>query len=219
MRIAAVYDVHALPHAFEAVLAQAAAEAVDLVLFGGDLISGPFPRRTVELAQSVEARFVRGNCERSPGEWDRRELAPDALRRLADLPLSLSLDGVLYCHAASDDASLLLTALTPDEVLEETFAPAAEPVVVIGHTHHRFDRPYAGCRVVNAGSVGMPYEDDVAAFWALVEDGEPSPRHTPFDVERTAAEIGASGWPGAAGEPPGSPTPPPLAHRATEVAR
>lgn len=197
MRIAALYDVHAMPHALEAVLAEATGEAVDLVLFGGDLIAGPFPRRTLELARSVEARFVRGNCEREPDEWDRRQLDPGDLRRLAEFPIAVSLDGVLYCHAAPDDDSTLVTALTPDDALEATFASAEEPVVVIGHTHHQFDRLVADRLVVNAGSVGMPYEDDVAAFWALVEDGEPSFRRTPFDVEAAAAEIRASGWPGA----------------------
>ena len=44
---------------------------------------------------------------------------------------------------------------------------------------------------------GMPYEGEVAAFWLIVDDGEPSFRKTPFDVERAAAEIRASGWPQA----------------------
>jgi diadenosine tetraphosphatase ApaH/serine/threonine PP2A family protein phosphatase len=51
-------------------------------------------------------------------------------------------------------------------------------------------------RVVNAGAVGMPYEDDVAAFWLLVEDGSPSRRRTPIDIERAAAAIRATAWPG-----------------------
>ena len=42
----------------------------------------------------------------------------------------------------------------------------------------------------------MPYEDDVAAFWALVSD-DVEFRRTPFDVERVASEILASGWPEA----------------------
>ena len=53
-------------------------------------------------------------------------------------------------------------------------------------------------RVVNAGSVGMPYEGEVAAFWLLVEDGEPSFRKTPFDVEQAIREVEASDWPDAA---------------------
>ena len=46
---------------------------------------------------------------------------------------------------------------------------------MIGHTHHQFDRRVGDLRIVNAGSVGMPYEGEVAAFWTLVEDGEPRP--------------------------------------------
>src|SRR5919197_1566361 len=54
-------------------------------------------------------------------------------------------------------------------------------------------------RVVNAGAVGMPYEGEVAAFWTLVEDGEPSFRRTPIDVERAVAETRKSAWPHAQG--------------------
>jgi hypothetical protein len=51
-------------------------------------------------------------------------------------------------------------------------------------------------RWVNAGSVGMPYEDDVAAYWAIVEE-DVDFRRTEFDVERAAADVGRSGWPRA----------------------
>ena len=50
-------------------------------------------------------------------------------------------------------------------------------------------------RFVNAGSVGMPYEDDVAAFWAVV-GSDVAFRRTEFDVERAIAEIEATAWPG-----------------------
>ena len=59
---------------------------------------------------------------------------------------------------------------------------------MIGHTHHQFDRRVGDLRVVNAGSVGMPYEGEVAAFWTLLDDGEPAFRKTPFDVERAVAD-------------------------------
>ena len=117
------------------------------------------------------------------------------MRWLAELPLTASLDGVLYCHATPADDLPMTTALTPDEALLSMFVGLEERVVVIGHTHHQFDRSVEGVRVVNAGSVGMPYEDDVAVFWALVEDGEPSLRRTPLDVKAAADEIRASGWP------------------------
>ncbi len=196
MKVAALYDVHGMPHALEAVLRAVEDEGADLVVFGGDLIVGPFPRRVVERARAVSgARFVRGNAERDPPEWDRAELGDAELGWLADLPFSVSIDGVLYCHAAPDDDTTLTTEATPDAVLVSTFGGVEERVVVIGHTHHQFDRRAEDVRVVNAGSVGWPYEGDVAAFWAVVDDGEPSFRRTGFDVERAAAEIRVSGWP------------------------
>jgi putative phosphoesterase len=195
MKLGALYDVHGMPWPLEAVLREAERERVDLVLFGGDLVDGPFSRRTLELAHRVEARFVRGNSERAPQEWDRAQLTVDQLRWLAELPLTQSLDGVLYCHAAPGDDTPMTTAVTPDETVAARFAGLEEHTVVIGHTHHQFDRCVGDVRVVNAGSVGMPFEGVVAAFWALVEDGVPSLRRTPFDVERAIAEIEASGWP------------------------
>jgi len=197
VKVAALYDVHAMPHALEAVLRAVEAERADVVLFGGDLIAGPFPRRALELARAVNARFIRGNCEAAPAEWDREHLEPEDLRWLGELPLAASLDGVLYCHATPADDTPITTELTPEDVLREAFGGVEERVVVIGHTHHQFDRRVGDVRVVNVGSVGMPYEDDVAAFWTLVDDGEPSFRRTPFDVERAAIDIGSSGWPGA----------------------
>jgi putative phosphoesterase len=198
LKIAAVYDVHAMPLALEAALRAAEHEGAEVVLFGGDLIHGPCPGRAVELARAVPgARFVRGNCDREPDGWDVADLDRNTLDWLAELPLTQSIDGVLYCHATPTDDMPMTTAITPDDVLRSTFGGLEERVVVVGHTHHQFDRAVEGVRVVNAGSVGMPYEDDVAAFWALVDEGEPSLRRTPLDVEAAAAEIRASGWPSA----------------------
>ena len=36
-----------------------------------------------------------------------------------------------------------------------------------GHTHTQFERTIAGKRVLNSGSVGMPYEDAPGAYWML----------------------------------------------------
>jgi putative phosphoesterase len=198
VKVAALYDVHGMPHALEAVLAEVESEGFDVVLFGGDLIVGPFPELVVARARGLgNARFVRGNAEREPGEWDRGRLRGDDLRWLAEWPFSASIDGVLYCHATPQDDTTITTVFTPDDVLRANFAWVAERVVVIGHTHHQFEREAGDVRVVNAGSVGMPYEGEVAAFWAAVVDGEPSFRQTAFDVERAVADISESGWPPA----------------------
>jgi diadenosine tetraphosphatase ApaH/serine/threonine PP2A family protein phosphatase len=108
----------------------------------------------------------------------------------------VTVDGVLYCHAAPADNTPITTAETPEEAVRETFA-GHTGTVVIGHTHHQFDRRIGDLRIVNAGSVGMAYEGDVAAYWTMVDDGEPTPMRTPFDVDRAVRETSASGWPNA----------------------
>jgi len=193
VKVAALYDVHAMPWALEAVLAEVDADAI---VFGGDYLYGPYPRETVAMIRSLDAQVLRGNCEDLAEEWERSQLAADDLAWLQSLPLSTTVDGVLYCHAAPTSNLPITTAITPDEAVLRTFA-GVRGTVVIGHTHHQFDRSFGELRVVNAGSVGMPYEGEVAAFWTLVEDGEPSFRSTRIDVERAVAETSASAWPHA----------------------
>jgi predicted phosphodiesterase len=175
VKVAALYDIHGMPWALEAVLAQVDADAI---VFGGD-ITGPCSDETIELARSVEATWIRGNGE-DLYDWGR------------ELPLTAELDGVTYCHATPTANTPMTTVFTPDDDLRSMFGERG--TFVIGHTHHQFDRRVGDLRVVNAGSVGMPYEGEVAAFWALVVDGEPELKKTPIDVERAIAGIRASGW-------------------------
>jgi diadenosine tetraphosphatase ApaH/serine/threonine PP2A family protein phosphatase len=193
MRVAALYDVHGMPWALEAVLAEVDADAI---VFGGDYLYGPYPREIVELVRGLDAHMVRGNCEDMAEEWETAQLAPGDLDWLQSLPLSVTVDGVLYCHAAPEDHMPITTAATPDDAIRETFG-GYSGTIVIGHTHHQFDRTVGDLRIVNAGSVGMPYEGVVAAYWTLVEDGEPRPMRTEFDVERAIRETRASAWPHA----------------------
>ena len=116
MRVAALYDVHGMPWALEAVLAELAAVRVDAVVFGGDFVCGPYPRRTVDLVRSVEdAQFARGNCEREPGERERAEFSDAEVEWLERLPMTVTLDGVLYCHSTPEDDSVIVSAATPAE--------------------------------------------------------------------------------------------------------
>jgi putative phosphoesterase len=193
MRVAALYDVHAMPWALEAVLAEVDADAI---VIGGDFLYGPFPAETLRQVRTLAAVVLRGNCEETPIEYERTVLSDEELRWAAELPLAAELDGVLYCHATPTDNRPSTTAITPDERILRTFA-GVTGTVVIGHTHHQFDRRVGDLRIVNAGSVGMPYEGEVVAFWTLVEDGEPRHMRTPIDLERAAAGLRASGWPGS----------------------
>ena len=193
MRVAALYDVHGHRVALEAVLAEVEREQVDAIVFGGDLFLGPQPAETAELVRSVEASFVRGNCDRDPDEWTRSKLDDETIAWSQSWPLTVELDGVLYCHATpQSDMRPILTDASPPERFEEALEGVEARTVVAGHTHMQFRRD----RWVNAGAVGWPYEDDVAAFWAIVSD-DVEFRRTSFDVERAAGEMLATGWPEA----------------------
>jgi putative phosphoesterase len=193
VRVAALYDVHAMPWALDAVLAEVDADAI---VFGGDFTYGPFPRQVLDRVRSLDATVIRGNCERDPDAWELSQLDDEQVAWMRALPLTAQLDGVLYCHATPADDMPITTAATPDDAVLRSFA-GTTGTVVIGHTHHQFDRRIGDLRIVNAGSVGMPYEDDVAAFWTLLVDGEPQPMRTAFDVDLALRELRASGWPKA----------------------
>ena len=201
MRVAALYDVHGNLPALEAVLAELEDVRPDLVVIGGDTVLGPFPRETLEelLALDERARFVRGNCDRAPDGHAVAELTEDQRAFLAGLPLTVSLevDGVgpvLFCHASPRSDEEIVTRLTPDERLTPMIDGVAERVVVCGHTHVQYNREAAGKRFVNAGSVGMPYENEPGAYWALLGP-DVELRRTAYDLEAATERIAASGHP------------------------
>jgi len=209
MKVAALYDVHGNVSALEAVLAEPDVGRADVVLFGGDLASGPFPAETIELARSLpNARFVRGNADElaSPTmnpagdaarRWVERRLDEERIAWLATLPFSWSADGVLYVHANPVDVGEVVTPRTPDARVLELVAGVEESTVVTGHVHVQFEREVGGTRWIGAGSVGFPYEEEPDAYWALVDDDEVELRRTDYDFERTSSAILASGHPRA----------------------
>jgi predicted phosphodiesterase len=192
LKTAALYDVHAMPAALAPVLAEVEQEGVDAIVFGGDVFHGPFPAETLELIRSVDAQYVRGNCDREPSDWVISHLDGEAVEWARSWPPTVEVDGVLYCHATPQSDLPVVTDASPEERFAEVLDGVDARLVVAGHTHMQFRRG----RWVNAGSIGMPYEDEVAAYWALIAD-DVEFRSTPFDVEQTAAEVRASGWPGA----------------------
>jgi putative phosphoesterase len=198
MRIAALYDVHGNRPALEAILAELEHEPVDEVVFGGDLAWGPQPRETLQLVRSVgNASYVRGNADREPDDWERSCLSEEEIAFLQGQAPTIELDGVLYCHATPRSDDEVVTPATPDERLAEILAGVEQRVVVAGHTHMQQDRIVGEVRFVNAGSVGLPYEGEIAAFWALLVDGEPELRKTPVDRERVVEAFRQSRWPRA----------------------
>lgn len=208
MRVAALYDVHGNLPALQAVLADLEGERIDTIVFGGDIASGPIPRETIELVRSLDAVCIRGNADRlhSPAhnaEWDaarrwvEQQLDEEQIRWLAELEFSAVIDDTLYVHATPQDDVTVITELTPDERLAELLSEVKQERVVAGHTHMQLDRAVGSTRFVNPGSVGMPYESQPGAYWAIVDE-DVELRRTDYDLERAAAAIRASSHPMAA---------------------
>jgi putative phosphoesterase len=199
VQVAALYDVHGMVQALDAVLADPDLASADTIVVGGDVAAGPFPRQALERLRALGERavWVRGNADRELNGWAREQLSDEEAAFLRDLPGGQALGRVLFCHATPRSDEEILTELSPEADWLEAFAAVDAELVIGGHTHMQLDRMVGDVRFVNAGSVGMPYEDEVAAFWTLLAGDDVEFRKTPFDVERAAAEIGASAWPKA----------------------
>jgi putative phosphoesterase len=210
VRVAALYDVHGNVLALDAVLAEVARERVDLIVVGGDVAAGPFPEETVARLRALEhVTFIRGNADREIAEGG--GLMPDNIREwllprvseslraeLGAWPEQQRLDvaglgDVLFCHATPRNDEEIFTELSPDEVVAEMFA-SAPGVTVVGHTHMQVDRRVGEHRIVNAGSVGLPYEGRPGAYWALLGD-DVEHRRTEYDFEEIVRRTSAVGFP------------------------
>jgi putative phosphoesterase len=208
LRVAALYDVHGNLPALEAVLAAVERERVDTIVLGGDCIHGPQPGETLRRLQGLSERalWIRGNTDRliaGEGEsddlhgWVAAAIGGEGVAFLEALPLTqrLEVDGLgdtLFCHATPRDDEEIVTPLTSDERLAGILVGIDAEAVVVGHTHMQEDRTVGGIRWINAGSVGLPYEDDIQAFWALLGP-DVDFRRTPFDAEAAIRAFEAVG--------------------------
>ena len=188
MPIATLYDVHGNLRALEAVLAEVPDDAT--IVVGGDVVAGGAePSETLERLRALGDRVVwlRGNADRelTPGESGlvpeplveatRVKLSGEQIAFLHGLPPTVQIENVLYCHATPRNDVDIFTERTPDERIAFLFDGLAVSTVVCGHTHTQYERRVEGIRLLNAGSVGMPYEEEPGAYWLLGLDHRRSP--------------------------------------------
>ena len=216
MKVAVLADIHGNLPALEAVLAEVDAAAPDLVVVCGDVASGPLPAESIDLLRSLPgARFVSGNADRGlvsafdgagnssgplSNEWCAAQISQDQRDFLASFveTVSVAVDAlgrVLFCHGSPRSDEEMMTSETADERLGAFVAGVDADVVVCGHTHMQFDRMAGSVRVVNPGSVGMPYGEP-GAYWALLGP-EVEMRRTDYDRDAAAERIRQSTWPDA----------------------
>lgn len=165
-------------------------------------IVGNGDREVLECARGVETEWYRQAQDswRVPVKWNAEQLERDDVEHIAAWPNTcrVSIEGtgnVLFCHATPRNDTDCFTSLTHEKVLMPLFVGLDADVVVCGHTHMQFDRIVGGVRVVNAGSVGMPFAAP-GAYWLRLGP-EVEFRRTDFDVVAAAARIRATKFPQA----------------------
>jgi diadenosine tetraphosphatase ApaH/serine/threonine PP2A family protein phosphatase len=205
--LAVLYDVHGNLPALESVLEDARFRGAERFLLGGDYaLFGPWPADTVARLRALNAAWIRGNGERwtaTPADAPDNEvvqgaiaacraaLGPDDVAELAALPETLVHEDTRFCHGSpvSDVRSFFPT---PADDEAELLEGVAEPRLVFGHTHLPFRRfsTHGGVELVNPGSVGMPFDRDPRAAYALIHpDRGVEHRRVPYDHEASAAAL------------------------------
>jgi len=219
MRVAALYDIHGNLPALEAVLAEVRSSRVDRIVIGGDVIPGPMPRECLDLvfALDVPTSFIIGNGDREsvaatrgtmsslipPSfreamEWNGRQLSAADKTAIDSWPLTerITIGGigeVVFCHATTRNDTEIFTSATDAAKLTPIFEPLNASLIVCGHTHMQFDRQIGRTRVINAGSIGMPFQRP-GAYWLCIGPGVEL-RRTEYDLQRAADRVRTTAYP------------------------
>ena len=244
MKIAALYDIHGNLPALDAVLKELESIQPDTIVIGGDIVSGPMPAQTLERLRQLgeQVIWIRGNGDREvaaafddqfsnsklPEEvrqittWVAQQLDQSQRDFLSQLPqqITLHLEGlgdILFCHATPRSDEEIFTPLTPQERLQTIFTGTNQSIVVCGHTHMQFERQVGNVRILNAGSIGMPYAGSPGAYWLLLEPQGHHFRRTAYDLETAAQRVRESGYLQAQDFAEGNMLKVPTAEEATEV--
>lgn len=226
MRIAVVTDVHGNLTALEAVVADIRRRGVDHVVHGGDLaLMGPRPAEVIDRVRELGWPGVLGNTDellwrpeqqasqrdRAPRltvllRWLFEAYAPDTRERLGserlawlrELPTELRVENITLVHASPRDLWRAPLPDADDKELETAYGQLHAATVLYGHIHRPFTRSLTAMAVANAGSVGMPWDGDNRACYALVDGVEVEIVRVAYDIETEARELHASGHPDAA---------------------
>jgi predicted phosphodiesterase len=225
MRILVLSDLHSNIGAFEAAL-QAANGKWDRAVCLGDIVGyGPDPNEVSSKIREVGARSIRGNHDKAVTnlmatndfnpiakaavEWTRRELRPEHMDWLKQLPPGpMETEQITLVHGSYQDEDEYV--FTPPQALQGLLDSKTD-VTFFGHTHHQGGFSYShessnlevlqirprahesvsALRIepkqrylLNPGSVGQPRDGDARAGFAIadLEHGMVEFWRVPYDV-------------------------------------
>src|ERR1700730_112135 len=211
MRIATIADIHGNQLALETVLQDLAQQpAIDQVVIAGDLcLNGPRPREVLETVQGLHCPVIQGNVDtevitetpkrgvkkKSVIAWTREQIGPEGVAYLASLPFSHLVTNptgsdLLVVHANPLNQMDAIFPTTPDSMLEHFFENLDSTIgaLAFGHYHVAYTRRWRNLLLVDAGSCGLPRDEDLRAAYAILswQDNvwQAEHRRIPYDVEK-----------------------------------
>jgi predicted phosphodiesterase len=200
--LAVLYDIHGNLPALDAVLADAS--DADEFLLGGDYATaGAWPKETVErLKELPNATWIRGNADRWLVDRDdapdpmagfaaktAEQLGEELVAELYGLPESATIGETLFVHASPGSDMQTFPPKRAD-VDAELIEGVEAQRIVCGHIHVAFRREGpGGIEIVNPGSVGMPWDGDHRAAYAVIDGDRLKRRRVDYDWQRSVAAV------------------------------
>lgn len=227
MKVALLADIHGNWHALEAVLEDIRKERPDHVFVLGDIVfKGPLPQKCVQAVRDLNTVVLQGNIDELVGKdiiqpgfakspeheaalrkemaWTRSRLTQEELDYLAGLPFAheteLTAGISLRCvHANPQNLLDILLPTADEEGLERMFEGTEAQITAYAHIHQPYVRYLNGRAIVNTGSVGLPFDGDPRASYAVIEAEGPdysiSIRRVRYDMEDAIRAFEGSGHP------------------------
>jgi len=138
------------------------------------LVTGRRPVATVESPEDWTRMPQTLRVREGTFRWAVEHLTYQDYEFLRDLPTRLEWDvpdygPILAVHAAPDDDETNIYPDAPEEHLRAHVAPVDARLMLFGHIHRIMDRRVGQVRLVNGGSVGLPFDGDPRPAYALLD--------------------------------------------------
>ena len=230
MRYAILADIHGNLAAFKAVLQdiEERGGAEELWCLGDIVGYGPDPSECIALLRQYNHLCVAGNhdwaaigkvaiSDFNPDaaeacRWTARQLSPEDVRYLDNLPLTLSRDDFTIAHGSPREPIWEYVLSTQSATANLQFFETR--FCLIGHSHVPLVFENVGGRcvlmelpaelrlgenrmIINPGGVGQPRDGDPRAAYAIYDDGAATIYHyrIPYDIEATQERMVKHGLP------------------------